>query len=134
MTYVISLCIVAWQRIWPENTKWRTKTNIKQINVYSLLFDRSSNSRVINSKWIIWLRQFVGHFLCNCSYSLSVYDTDTKMNFLLVLVSCSLLSERTGHNFFLWIINVMVRPASYAEVFWLKTKTLNHFVVLAHLT
>ena len=64
----------------------------------------------------------------------NIYDTDTKMNFLLVLVSCSWLSERTGHNFFLWIINVMVRLASYAEGFWLKTKTLNHFVVLAHLT
>ena len=48
-----------------------------------------------------------------------VYVTDTKMNFLLVLVSCSLLSERTGHNFFLWIINVMVmyfRLASYADL------------------
>lgn len=81
-TYVISLCIIACQRIWSQ-IKRKKKTNMTSewlsLQLEYIIFDWSSIASVSNSKWIIWIALYTVHscyYLCSRFYSQCVWQHD----------------------------------------------------------
>lgn len=111
-TYVISLCIIACQRIWSEIKKRKKKTNMTSewlsLQFEYIIFDWPSIASVSNSKWIIWIAQYTVHscyYLCSRFYSQCVWQHDVTRHIynvffleFLFLSYCTLHSLNTGYE------------------------------------